>query len=106
MPDPAASFPTPVARVVTYRGAARTAQESRCVPDQRILPASALHRGYRGGLPEGLLTRKVLMLVAVPPGVVTLTGPVVAPDGTVAVICVDELTVKSAVVPLNLTPVA
>jgi hypothetical protein len=30
------------------------------------------------------LTVKVLALVAVPPGVVTLTGPVVAPAGTVA----------------------
>jgi hypothetical protein len=29
---------------------------------------------------------KVLLLVAVPPGVVTLIFPVVAPDGTVAVI--------------------
>jgi hypothetical protein len=30
------------------------------------------------------LTVKLLALVAVPPGVVTLTGPVVAPVGTVA----------------------
>ena len=32
----------------------------------------------------GLSTVKVLALVAAPPGVVTLTGPVVAPVGTVA----------------------
>jgi hypothetical protein len=32
----------------------------------------------------GLTTVKLLALVAVPPGVVTLTGPVVAPAGTVA----------------------
>jgi hypothetical protein len=32
----------------------------------------------------GLTTVKLLALVAVPPGVVTLTGPVVAPVGTVA----------------------
>ena len=32
----------------------------------------------------GLNTVKLLALVAVPPGVVTLTGPVVAPVGTVA----------------------
>jgi hypothetical protein len=30
------------------------------------------------------VTVKLLALVAVPPGVVTLSGPVVAPDGTVA----------------------
>ena len=32
----------------------------------------------------GLTTVKLLALVAVPPGVVTLSGPVVAPAGTVA----------------------
>jgi hypothetical protein len=32
-------------------------------------------------------------LVAVPPGVVTEIGPLVAPTGTVAVICVSEFTV-------------
>ena len=32
----------------------------------------------------GLTTVKLLALVAVPPGVVTLIGPVVAPAGTVA----------------------
>ena len=36
---------------------------------------------------------KVPALVAVPPGVVTLTVPVVAPAGTVAVIWVAEFTV-------------
>src|SRR3989442_1765139 len=34
------------------------------------------------------------MLVAEPPGVVTLSGPVVAPAGTVAWIAVSEVTVK------------
>jgi hypothetical protein len=34
----------------------------------------------------GAVTVKLLALVAVPPGVVTLTVPVVAPEGTVAVI--------------------
>jgi hypothetical protein len=37
---------------------------------------------------------KSVALVAVPPAVVTLTLPVVAVDGTVAVICVAELTVN------------
>jgi hypothetical protein len=36
----------------------------------------------------------VPMLLAVPPGVVTLTFPVFAPDGTVALIWVCEFTVK------------
>jgi hypothetical protein len=43
--------------------------------------------------------------VAVPTGFVTVTGPVVAPDGTVVVIEVAETTVNVAVVPLNFTPV-
>jgi hypothetical protein len=38
-------------------------------------------------------TMKSLALVAVPPGVVTVISPVVAPAGTVAVIWVLELTV-------------
>ncbi len=53
------------------------------------------------------VTVKLLVLVAVPPGVVTAMGPVVAAVGTVAVICVFELTVNVvAVVPLNFTAVA
>jgi hypothetical protein len=51
-------------------------------------------------------TVKLLALLAVPPGAVTLIGPVVAPDGTVAVIAVAELTVKLALVPLNSTALA
>src|SRR2546422_202810 len=56
-----------------------------------------------GGL---AVTVKLLALVAVPPGVVTLSGPVVAPLGTVAAIEVEEVTVKLALVPLNRTAVA
>ena len=52
------------------------------------------------------VTLKFAVLVAVPTGVVTLIFPVVASEGTVAVILMDELTVKLAVVPLNLTRVA
>src|SRR5262249_41626083 len=51
-------------------------------------------------------TAKLVALVAVPPEVVTLMGPVVAFAGTVAVICVLLLTVKAAARPLNLTAVA
>src|SRR5437667_3516634 len=52
------------------------------------------------------VTVKLLLLVAVPPGVVTLSGPLVAPLGTVAAIEVEEFTVKLALAPLNVTPVA
>src|SRR5260221_169757 len=49
-------------------------------------------------------TVKLLALVAVPPDVVTLSGPVVAPAGTVACIAVVDVTVKVvALVPLRLT---
>src|SRR2546422_11630385 len=51
-------------------------------------------------------TVNVLALVAVPPGVVTLSGPVVAPAGTVAWIAVAEVTVKLVLTPLNVTAVA
>jgi hypothetical protein len=51
-----------------------------------------------------VLTTKSVELVAVPPGVVTVILPVVAPEGTVAVICVAETTVKVvAAMLLNLT---
>src|SRR5947208_3509548 len=53
------------------------------------------------------VTVNELLLVAVPPGVVTLIVPVVAPLGTVAEIEVDEVTEKlTALVPLNVTAVA
>ena len=52
------------------------------------------------------VTLKLLALVAVPPGVVTRTGPVVAPIGTVAWIAVSEVTLKLALLPLNVTAVA
>jgi len=50
-------------------------------------------------------TVKLVVLVAVPFRLVTEMGPEAAPGGTVAVICVDEFTVKDAEVLLNLTPV-
>src|SRR5439155_18289243 len=54
----------------------------------------------------GFTLVKLPELVAVPRGVVTLIGPLVAPDGTVAVIAVAEFTVKLALVPLNSTALA
>lgn len=52
------------------------------------------------------VTLKFVELVAVPSGVVTVIGPVVAPAGTAAVIFVEELIVKTAAVPLNFPGVA
>ncbi len=50
---------------------------------------------------------KLALLVAVPPGAVTLIGPVVTPLGAFAVIWVEEFTVKlAAATPLNVTVVA
>jgi len=40
--------------------------------------------GEKFEIAGGFTTAKLLVLIAVPPGVVTLTGPVVAPAGTVA----------------------
>ena len=54
----------------------------------------------------GTVTVKLLPLVAVPPGVVTLIGPVVAPLGTLVVIWVSVTPLKVAAVPLKVTAVA
>src|SRR5581483_4628176 len=51
------------------------------------------------------LTRKIVLLVSVPLGVVTSTRPVVAPVGIVALISVGDLTVKVAGTPLKVTTV-
>ena len=50
-------------------------------------------------------TRKILLLVRVPPGVATVTEPVVAPAGTIAVRKVSDDTVNVAGVPLKETAV-
>src|SRR5947209_9337637 len=55
---------------------------------------------------EGMVTTKLDELVPVPAGVVTRIGPVTAPVGTVAVICVPEFTVKLVAVPAKLTALA
>src|SRR5438477_562074 len=62
--------------------------------------------GVKLAIVGALTTVNELALLAVPPGVVTLTGPVVAPAGTVAWIAVSEVTVKVALIPLNVTEVA
>jgi hypothetical protein len=48
-------------------------------------------------------TTKSVALLAVPLGVVTVILPVVAPVGTVAVICVELLNVNAVGTPLNFT---
>jgi hypothetical protein len=58
------------------------------------------------GVGVGLVIEKLLELVVVPPGVVTLIVPLEAPLGTVAVTWLDELTANDAVVPLNVTAMA
>src|SRR5262245_25618941 len=54
----------------------------------------------------GCVTVNSPALVAVPPGVVTVILPVVAPVGTAVLICVPDTTVKVAAVPLNRTALA
>ena len=54
----------------------------------------------------GTVTVKLLVLVALPAGVVTVTGPVAAPAGTTAWIAASDCTVKVALNPLNVTEVA
>src|SRR5207302_1577717 len=70
-----------------------------------LVPAGPLP-GVKLVIVGGLTTVKLLALLAVPPGVVTLIGPLEAPAGTVAWIAVGELTAKLALVPLNRTAVA
>lgn len=62
--------------------------------------------GVKLAIDGGGITVKLLALAAVPAGVVTAIGPLLAPDGTVAVIWVSELNVKLALVPLKVTAVA
>src|SRR5579863_4165693 len=50
---------------------------------------------------------RLTLLVSVPPGVATSTGPLVAPEGTIAPMNVSEITLKVvAGTPLNVTAVA
>ena len=62
--------------------------------------------GERPVMVGGLTTVNALELVAVPPAVVTLIGPVVTPAGTIARIAVAEVTVKLALTELKVTEVA
>ena len=81
-----------------------------CVVCERLTPlmATTVPTGPWSGLKPWILggTRKLVLLVSVPPGVVTRTGPVRAPAGTLVVICVPETTVNAAATPSKLTAVA
>jgi hypothetical protein len=59
--------------------------------------------GVKPFIVGGATIVKGLALVAVPPGVVTTIGPVVAFAGTVAVICDGDLTLNEALTPLKVT---
>jgi hypothetical protein len=59
-----------------------------------------------GTPPDSTVNGVPLKLQPVPQGVVTLSEPVVAPPGAVAVICVSESTLKLAAARLNATRVA
>jgi hypothetical protein len=70
-----------------------------------LVPSGPL-AGAKLAIAGGGMTVNALVLVAVPADVVTLTGPVVAPSGTVVWIAVSETTEKVALTPLKATAVA
>jgi hypothetical protein len=61
--------------------------------------------GEKGEIAGAGMTVKLLALVAVPSGLMTEIGPVVAPAGTVAAIRVADLPLNVALMPLKLTAV-
>ena len=66
------------------------------VPEFPLMTSALAKLSFDGGFK----TVKVAILVAVPPGVVTVIGPVVAPEGTVIVMLL-EVNVPLAATPLN-----
>lgn len=94
---------------VTLNGAATPLNVTEVAPVNALplivtvvpaLPEVGLNEVTAGSTP------KLVELVALPAGVVTVMGPVRAPDGTVAVIFVSDVTVNAAATPLNVTEVA
>jgi len=73
------------------------------VPTGPLVGAKLVIVGGLGGL---AVTVKSPALLAVPLGVVTAIGPLVAPEGTVAWIAVAEVTEKVAFIPLKVTELA
>jgi hypothetical protein len=78
----------------------------KALPVIITLAPTAPMAGEKLVIEGGGTTVKLVALVPVPPAVVTLSVPEVAPLGTVAVIWVPESTVNEALVPLNFTDVA
>jgi hypothetical protein len=79
-----------------------TRDQTKIVEKEARATSSEQGRSYR----TSQLTRKFKLLLRVPLGVFTLTGPVVAPLGTLAVISVLETTLNVAAVLLKVTLVA
>jgi hypothetical protein len=83
--------------------------EKTPVNPEPVIVTRVLKRPRVGLKPEitgCTITLKLVELVPVPSTVVTAIGPVVAPAGTVVVICVSEFTLKAAATPSNVTSVA
>jgi hypothetical protein len=88
--------------------------KATCVAPFRLLPlmVTALPTPPTAGEKLAIVggrfetTLNAVPVVAEPPPVVTVIKPLVAPDGTVAVICVSEFTAKLALVLLKVTRVA
>ena len=78
----------------------------KSVPVMVTLAPTAALAGAKLVIVGGGITVKSVLLAATPPGVVTLIGPVVAADGTVAWISVAEATPKLALTPLKVTSLA
>jgi hypothetical protein len=71
-----------------------------------VVPAVPLDGVKPSSVGAADVTVKLPELVAVPFGVTTVIGPLVAPEGTCVMITPSELTVKSPLVPLKRTAVA
>jgi hypothetical protein len=78
----------------------------RCEPKMRTFAPTRADPGRSAKSVGGGVRLNVAEEVAVPAGVVTLTGPLVAPVGTVSVNCESDTTVNSAATPFTVTAVA
>jgi len=107
---PAGTVAVMVVSLTTVKGAVMPLNNTveavvRFVPLRMMLapnPAPALV-GMNELIVDGSGTVKFVALVAVPPGVITLIGPLVVPDCTLAVIMLLDTRLKIAAVPLNFT---
>ena len=98
----------------TVNGALAPTKVTRVVPVKPVpaivttVPTGPLvgEKEEIAGATVAVVTAKLVVVVAVPPGVVTAIGPVAAPAGTVAVSVVSDPTVNGALVPPTVTAVA